>query len=153
MKIRAVILFSFFLLLLHVSPAWAQQPMQGRKTGGRPPCLLPEDLRLTGEQIEGMNSIQRRYLEDITSLRNHLLNRRYQFRRLLSDPTSEAAEIRSKQKEVFALENQIEERILDYQLKMRDILTPQQFRLWVSRHGMPLGRRMHHRRGTGMIHR
>lgn len=153
MRIRSVILFSLSLFVLHASHAWAQQPMHRGEIGGRPPCWLPEDLRLTNEQIKQMNSFQHHYLEDIKILRSDLLNRRYRFRRLLTNPTSKAADIRSKQKEVFALENQIRERILDYQLKVRNILTPQQFKLWVSRHRMPFGHRMRHRRGIRTMHR
>ena len=76
MKIRSAILLSLSLLLLLASHVWGQQPMQGRKTGHNPPCLVPEDLRLTPEQIEQMTSIQRHYLEDMIALRNDLHNRR-----------------------------------------------------------------------------
>lgn len=153
MKIRSVILLSLFLLGLHVSSAWAQPRMQGNRIRGGPPCWIPEDLRLTPEQIGQMTSIQRHYLKDMIVLRNDLWNRRYALRRLLSDPTAESSEIRAKQKEVFTLGNQIQERILDYQLKVRDILTPEQFRLWVSRNRMPLGHGMHHGPAVGMMHR
>jgi len=152
MKIRSAILLSLSLLLLLASHVWGQQPMQGRKTGRNAPCLVPEDLHLTPEQIEQMTSIQRHYLEDMIALRNDLHNRRYGLRRLLSDPTVESTDIKAKQKEVFALENEIQEKILDYQLKVRDILTPQQFRLWVSRHRMPFGHGMHKGHGMGMMH-
>lgn len=103
--------------------------------------------------MEQMESIERRYLKDMSALRHDLLNKRYRLRRLFSDPTSKADDLRSKQKEVFALENQIQERILDYELKVRDILTPEQFRLWVSRRQMQSGRMMHHGPGMGMMHR
>jgi Spy/CpxP family protein refolding chaperone len=116
----------------------------------RPPYCLPEDLHLTPKQIEQIKSIQGRYLNDIGLLRNELRDRKFRLRKLLSDPTSEASDIRSEQKEIFALENQMQERILDYQLEVRQTLTPEQFRLWVSRQRMPFGPKRHHRHGTGM---
>lgn len=103
--------------------------------------------------MEQMESVERRYLKDMSALRNDLLNKRYRLRRLFSDPTSKADDLRSKQKEVFVLENQIQERILDYELKVRDILTPEQFRLWVSRRQMQSGHMMHHGPGMEMMHR
>ncbi len=155
MKFGAIFFFLLTLFLLVSSLGWAQwvQPLipEGRSQG-EPRSLLPKDLNLTDKQIEQMGSTQDQYLRDMTALRNELLNKRYELRRLLSDPKSKASKIRSKQKEVFALESQIQERILDYQLQMRDILTPQQFELWVSKHGMPFGPGMHHGPGMGPMH-
>jgi Spy/CpxP family protein refolding chaperone len=154
MKFGFAIFFSISFLFLHDSPGWAQwkQPLipEGR-TERAPRSLRPEDLQLTQKQIQQMKSTQDRYLKDMTALRNDLLNKRYELTGLLSNSKSKASDIRSKQKEVFALENQIQERILDYQLEVREILTPEQFKVWVSRHGMPLGHGMHHGRGMGMM--
>jgi Spy/CpxP family protein refolding chaperone len=155
MKIRSAVLLSVSFLALHSSLGWAQwaQPLiPERRTGERPQSLRPEDLKLTNKQIKQMESTQNHYLRDMRALRNELLNKKYELRRLLSNPNSKASEIRSKQQEVFVLENQVQERILDYQLKVREILTPQQFKLWVSRHGMPSGHRMHHGSGMGPMH-
>jgi Spy/CpxP family protein refolding chaperone len=153
MKIRSAILLSALLLLLQISDARTQQLLPKGRMRGSPPCLLPEDLDLTRQQLDQMKSIERRYLNDMAALRTEILNERYRLRKLLSDPTSRATDIRSQQKQVFALENRIQERILDYQLEVRDILTPEQFRVWVSRHGGPLGHRMHHGHGKGRIQR
>jgi len=153
MKIGVAIVLSFFFLVFHAFPAWAQRLVPEQRVEERPPYCLPEDLQLTPKQIEQIKSIQGRYLKDIGVLRNELLNRRFRLRKLLSDPASKASNIRAKQKEIFALENHIQERTLDYQLEVRDILTPQQFRLWVSRQRKPFGPRRHHRRGMGMMYR
>lgn len=152
MRIRATILLSLSFLVLQVSDTWAQQLIPEGRTGRNSPSLLPEDLRLTPEQVAQMTSIQRRYLQDMNALRNELLNRRYGLKRLLSDPTAKTTEIKAQQREVFALENQVQERILDYQLEVRDILTPQQFSLWVSKYQMPFGHGMHHKREKGKMH-
>jgi len=71
-------------------------------------------------------------------------------KRLIFDPTSEADDIRAKQEEAFMLETQIEEMVIDYQLKVREILTPQQFRLWISRYQVGFGPRRGHRHGMDM---
>jgi Spy/CpxP family protein refolding chaperone len=152
MKTQFLILFSVALFVLHNPFAWAQWPVQ-RSMGsgkGHPPCWLPEDLHMTAEQMEKLKSIQGSYLDDITPLRNDLLNKRYELKRLIFDPTSEADDIRAKQEEAFVLETQIEEKVIDYQLKVREILTPQQFRLWISRYQVGFGPRRGHRHGMGI---
>lgn len=152
MKITLAILFSLSLFVPHVSMGWAQQLVPEGRTGAYPRSLLPEDLHLTSKQMEQMKSTQNYYLRDMRVLRNELLNKKYELRKLLSNPDSKPSEIRLKQQEVFALESQIQERILDYQLKVRDILTPQQFRLWISRRGMSFGHGMHRGHGMGRRH-
>lgn len=153
MKARIAILLFLSLLASHLPKAWAQESMHEQRMKDHHPRWLPEDLRLTDKQIKQIGSIERRYLEEMRALRHELLNKRYSLQRLLSDPTTKPKKIKARQREVFALENQIEEKLLDYQLEMREILTPDQFRLWVSRKGMPSGRGMHHGRGKHMMHR
>jgi len=152
MKIGYFSTFLLFFLLLVVfqsPPLWGQ-PTEGGETGGfkgRPECWLPEDLQLTAEQIEKMESIQKSFLEDITPLRNDLFNKKYSLRRLFSDPASSATTIKAKQEEVFAVQRQIQEKLLDYRLKVRDILTPEQYQLWMSKYQMRPGPMMRHRQG------
>lgn len=152
MKARFFIILSIFILIIQGPSAWAQWPVQrGMGNGkGHPPCWLPDDLHMTTDQMEKLKSIQGSYLNEIKSLRNDLLNKRYEFKRLVLDPTSKADDIRAKQQEAFVLETQIEEKVIDYQLKVREILTPQQFRLWISRYQVGFGPRREYRHGMGM---
>jgi Spy/CpxP family protein refolding chaperone len=155
MKIRLLIILFISLLILRVPIAgaqWLAQMGMGRGHGHHP-SWHPEDLQLTAEQVEKLESIQGSYLNDITPLRSDFLNKRYELRRLIADPTSKADDIRAKQGEALALETQIQEKVIDYQLKVREILTPRQFKLWISRYKMGLGPRMDHRHGMDMMHR
>jgi Spy/CpxP family protein refolding chaperone len=155
MRTRSFVILSIFLFILQIPLARAQWPGQ-REMGhghGRPPCWLPDDLQLTAEQVEKLRSIQTSYLSDINSLRNDLLNKRYELRRLMLDPTSKADDIRAKQEEAFTVETQIQEKVIGYQLMVREILTPEQFRLWISRYQAGFGRGGSHRHGMGMRHR
>ena len=154
MRTRSFVILSIFLFILQIPLSRAQWPVQ-REMGhghGRPPCWLPDDLQLKAEQVEKLRSIQTSYLSDINSLRNDLLNKRYELRRLISDPASKADDIRAKQEEVFVLEAHIQEMVIDYQLKVREILTPEQFRLWISRYQGGFGPWGSHRHGIGMGH-
>jgi Spy/CpxP family protein refolding chaperone len=155
MRTRSFIILSIFLFILQIPLAWAQWPVQrGMGMGNdHPPCWLPDDLHLTAEQVEKLRSIQASYLNDIGSLRNDLLNKRYELKGLMSDAASKADDIRAKQEEVFVLEAQIQEMVLDYHLKVREILTPEQFRLWISRYQAGFGPGGSHRHGMGMRHR
>ena len=154
MKIKFFIIPSILLIILSISLSRAQWPVQrGMGHGhGHPPCWLPDDLQLTAEQKEKLISTQGSYLSDISSLRNDLLNKRYELRRLMSDPTSKADDIRAKQEEAFELEAQIQEKVIDYQLMVREILTPEQFRLWISRDQGGFGPGRHRRHGMGIGH-
>jgi Spy/CpxP family protein refolding chaperone len=155
MKIWFFIILAAILLILRVPFAGAQWPAQrGMGMGhGHPPGWVPEDLRLTGEQMEKLKSIEGSYLNDITPLRNDLLNKRYELRRLFLDPTSKADDIRARQGEAFVLETHIQEKVIDYQLKVREVLTAEQFKVWISRYRMGPGSMMGHGHGMGMMHR
>ena len=155
MKTRFLIILSICLFILWVPFVWAQWPGErGMGSGqGHPPCWRPDDLRLTAEQMEKLKSFQGSYLNDLSPLRNDLLNKRYELRRLILDPTSKAEDIRAKQEEAFVLETQIQEKVIDYQLKVREILTPEQFKVWISRYKIGVGPRRGHRHGMGMSHR
>ncbi len=133
MRIRTTVLCLIILVATQLADGWAQEPVGEAPRERHPPCWLPEDLHLTDTQMEIITSIQRRYLGDIRNLRGDLLNQRHDFKRLLSDPTSEAADIRARHHGVLTVESRIQEKILDYQLEVREVLTPEQFTLWVSR--------------------
>lgn len=154
MRIRSFVILSISLFMLQIPHSWAQWPVQGEMGHGhrRPPCWLPDDLHLTPEQMEKLQSIQGSYLNDIGSLRNDLLNKRYELKRFMSDPASKADDIRAKQEEVYIVEAQIQEKVLDYQLMVREILTPEQFRLWISKYQGGFGPWSGHRHGMGMGH-
>jgi Spy/CpxP family protein refolding chaperone len=132
MKIQFLIILPMVFLPLIVPPAWAQWPGPRGMRGGnrRPPCWRPDDLHMTPDQTERLKSIQRSYLSDIRRLRNDLANKRYQLRKLMADPASRSYDVRIKQEEVFRLEAQIQEKMVDYQLRVKEILTPQQFKRW-----------------------
>lgn len=152
MRVAFLIILSLLILFSQSPSSWAQRPGD-RGTGrmhDRPPCWRPDDLRLTPEQTKKLNSIQARYLRDINSLRNELRNKKYELRRLMSDPRSKAHEIRRKQQEASALESRMQEKVIDYRLEVREILTPQQFELWISRYQKGFGTRRGHRHGMGI---
>jgi Spy/CpxP family protein refolding chaperone len=155
MKIRLFIALFIFLLILRVPLAGAQRPLQrGMGRGhGHPSWCLPDDLQLTAGQMEKLKSIESSYLHDIAPLRNELLNKRYELRRLIEDPTSKADDIRAKQEQAFALETQIQEKVIEYQLKVREVLSPEQFKVWISRYKMGAGPMGGPRHGMGMMHR
>jgi len=152
MRIACLTILSLLVLFFQSPSLWAQ--WHGQRGMGRmhdrPPCWRPDDLRLTPEQTEKLKSIQARYLNDITALRNDLLHKKYELKRLMSDPGSKPHEIRRKQQEAFALETRIQEKVVDYRLKVREILTPQQFELWISRYQGDFGTRRGHRHGMGI---
>jgi len=151
MRIRTTFLCLIILAATHLTGGWAQEPVGEAPRERHPPCWLPEDLHLTDTQMEIITSIQRRYLGEIRTLRGDLLNQRHDLKRLLSDPTSEAADIRARHNGVLAVETRIQEKILDYQLEVREVLTSEQFTLWVSKQRKPPRPRPHRKGGMRMM--
>lgn len=153
MKIRFLILLFMLALALIVPPAWAQWSGQrGTRSGhGHPPCWRPDDLRMTPEQTERLKSVQSSYLSEIGRIRNDLVTKRYELRKLMSNPATKPHDVTRKQEEVFRLETRIQEKMVDYQLQVKEILTPQQFERW--RYQERSGHRMGPRRGMGMRNR
>jgi Spy/CpxP family protein refolding chaperone len=79
------------------------------------------------------------------------VTKRYELRKFMSNPATRPHDVRRKQEEVFRLETRIQEKMVDYQFQVKEILTPQQFKRW--RYQERSGPRMAPRRGRGMRNR
>ena len=120
---------------------WALARGHGEKGGGRYPgsgrgCHvdLPPELK------EKLEAERESFHKDTAELRRQLHQKRLEFQLLWIDPKSSPDDIKSKQREMFDLKRQFQEKRLDHILAVRDLL-PQEYR-----DQMPLGR------GFGMGH-
>ena len=150
MRVRGLVFLSLFFLFLLAPLAQAQEATHGKRGGarwGHPSYWVPEDLDLSAGQIERVKSIEASYLEEVYSLRRELWSQRHMLRGLLSDPMAEAGEIKEKWGEIRALEDQIQRRNLHYQARVREILTAEQFNLWISGDQRGFGPKMRQRHG------
>ncbi|MFH0871378.1 MAG: hypothetical protein V1878_02655 [bacterium] len=81
---------------------------------------------LSATQREGIQDLNRRFLDEAAPLLGSLFARRIELRALWSDPKASPALIEAKEREAVDLGRQIQERALKYRLQARSLLTPEQ---------------------------
>jgi Spy/CpxP family protein refolding chaperone len=93
-------------------------------------CGRAMDLNLSPEQIKEFDQIQQSLLRESQLLRAQLFAKRLELRETLTNPIAKTELIRLKHGEVASLESKIEEKYLDFLVKLRTLLTPEQLRNW-----------------------
>jgi len=107
------------VLLTAVSQAVAWCPL------GRGIAYAP-NLNLTAEQSGKLNTLKQDFFKETLPIRNELASKVMEFRALLTQPSTDAGKIKAKQKEIFALQQKLQEKSVAYHLDARKILTAEQ---------------------------
>ncbi|HQL91233.1 MAG TPA: Spy/CpxP family protein refolding chaperone [Syntrophales bacterium] len=135
MKLRGIL--PVLILLICLVPE-SQAQVVGRDSrpdssnaAGREVSLVKE-LRLTEAQDREMKRIRTLYSNRILRLRSEIIGKSIQYRDLLRDPSASEESIRAKGKEIEAIDTQLIRERIDFEIEMRKILTPEQFRRWYS---------------------
>jgi Spy/CpxP family protein refolding chaperone len=118
-----------------------------RKWRGEPTCWKASDLDLSQEQRKSLELIQQAYFREAQLLRAQLFTRRLELRELLTSPTIKIESIRAKNSEIIELQSREEERSVEYLVKVRNLLTPEQLRKWCPEREFPAFR--HRMYGSG----
>jgi Spy/CpxP family protein refolding chaperone len=148
MKVKMRILIFCFLVLLMTTPSFSQPPEIGmRKWGGESPCWRASDLDLSSEQRKSFELIQQAFFREAQLLRAQLFTRRLELRELFVSPTTKTELIRAKNSEIIELESKQEEKSVEYLIKVRNLLTPDQLQKWCPEQELPVFRHM--MRGAG----
>jgi len=149
MKPKKAILIFLLLYPFTLSPSFSQplemRPGPGmgmRSWRGEDPCWKASDLALSPDQSKGLELIQRDYFRETQSLRAELISKRLEVRDFLRNPASKAELIRSKYSEINELQSKLDEKLIDYLIKVRGILTQEQLRSWCPELEIPFFRRM-----------
>lgn len=106
--------------------------------GGRGPwpsgggCDHLEDLGLSEKQWEAVRKTKAIYSEPIFRLRKEMMFKHIELRNLLQDPESSEETILSKAREIENLQKELRQNMIDYQITLRGILTPDQIRRWCT---------------------
>ena len=141
-------LIFFFLLIFAASLSFSQPPGMGMRKGrGEDPCWRAAELDLSREQRKNLEGIQQAYFREAQLLRAQLFTRRLELRELLVSPTVKIESIRSKNLEIIELESKQEEKSIEYLIKVRNLLTPEQLQKWCPEQEFPAFRHMMY--GTG----
>ena len=142
MRVKMIqkIFLIFLLLSLSSSLAYAQggQERKGleiQEGKGMPgPKHHPiEDwirrLKLTEEQMARLQDLRESYLRETLVWRNNVVIMSFELRDLMRKSQPDLNKILAKQREISDLESKIEGRVIQFQLGMRKILTPDQIKL------------------------
>jgi len=130
-------------LVSSCAPSFAQMPRKGQgmhHKGLATKCSTLENLGLSEEQRDSLKRLDDRFKDRILDLRNTLMLKRLELRGLLRDPGAEQDAIQTKSGEMGALREVLQQKILDYQLEIRRILTPDQIERWCPMTGGPVSR-------------
>jgi Spy/CpxP family protein refolding chaperone len=148
MKAKIPIFIFCFLFVFVASPSFSQPPGMGmREWRGEAPCWRALDLDLSQEQRKNLELIQQAYFRETQLLRAQLFTKRLELRELLIGPTIKIESIRAKNSEIIELQSKEEERSVEYLVKVRNLLTPEQLRKWCPEREFPAFR--HRMYGTG----
>ena len=118
-----------------------------RKWRGEGPCWRASELDLSSEQRKSLELIQQAFFREAQLFRAQLFTRRLELRELFVSPNIKIELIRTKNSEIIELEAKQEERSVEYLIKVRNLLTPEQLQRWCPEQEFPAFRHM--RYGAG----
>lgn len=153
LAIGIVLTFCFFAILPTSSSfpqgsGMSHGPGMGmRKWRGEGQCWRASELNLSQEQRRGLDLIQQTYFREAQLFRLQLFTKRLELRELLIHPTIKLESIRVKYLEIIELLSKQEEKAVEYLIKVRNLLTPDQLQNWCPEQEFPAFRQMMY--GTG----
>jgi Spy/CpxP family protein refolding chaperone len=110
-----------------VALAWGPGFGPGFGRGFRGPGYgIPPIPNLTAEQSAQIQALRDGFLKEIEPLQKELYEKGQEFRNLWQSPNPDQAAIAAKQKEIFNLQAQLQEKATNLGLEIRKVLTPEQ---------------------------
>jgi len=126
MSMKTIHLFVLAVVLLPslilTSPAAFAQMAPPAGRGPNP----GQGMSLTPQQRAKLETIQRRFNQEIAPLQGTLYARQLELRALWADPRTSPAVLEAKEKEALEIVRQIQEKSLRYRLEARSLLEPGQ---------------------------
>ncbi|MBM4278948.1 MAG: periplasmic heavy metal sensor [Deltaproteobacteria bacterium] len=136
MKIKIAV---FSLILIFLFPISSFSQSKGMKPWRKEArCWRASELHLSPEQGNRLNLLQQTYLEETQLLRAQLVTKRLEFRELLINPAIKAESIRTKYIEMVETQSKLEEKAIEYIVKIRGLLTHEQLKSWCPEQEFPL---------------
>jgi Spy/CpxP family protein refolding chaperone len=135
----------FFLILIFLLPISSYSQSKGMKPWRKEArCWKASELPLSPEQGNRLNPLQQTYLEETQLLRAQLVTKRLELRELLTNPAIKTESIRTKYLELVETQSKMEEKAIEYLVKIRSLLTHEQLKSWCPEQEFPLFQRMMH---------
>jgi len=134
MKKTWVVLGLVAVMFLGVSYTYARGPGFGPGPGqGQGPGAGPGNCpgcgaasNLTSEQQAQMKDLQQKHYSEMAPLREKMFNLRQELRTLWADPKSNPKDIQGKEGQLSDLRNQMQDKMVQFRLDARKLLTPDQ---------------------------
>jgi len=130
MKKTVVVIGLVGLMALTAATAFAWGPWTGRGVGpfGYGPGYGPglAGTNLSADQIAKIQKIQSDRYAEMANVRNELFAKQTELRGLFREPALDQAKIAAKQKEIAALQAQMQEKALAARTAVAKVLTPEQ---------------------------
>jgi Spy/CpxP family protein refolding chaperone len=147
---KKIIIVSVLMMFAFSGLALARHPenMGCPKGDGAMYPMMIADLNLTPEQTEKVQALTESFHKDIAPLQNRKFQCRTELKLLWMQEKPDVEKIRAKQKELHDLKWQILEKVMDYRLSFRSILTHEQLAKYIVRNSDgcfgPHGKKEHH---------
>ena len=150
------ILIICFLFFLNTPSLFSQTPgmkidpgLRMRPWKGEIRCWRALDLNLSPDQMKGLILIQQAYFRETLLLRTELFSKHLELREYLTNQAIKMEAIRSKHGEITELQSKLEEKAIEYLIKVKTLLTQEQLKNWCPEQEFAIFRR--NMPGSGMM--
>jgi periplasmic protein CpxP/Spy len=126
MKKTVIALGLAVVLLLGITYVYAGGPGFGPGNGPRNCAGGWGASNLTSEQQTKMQEVRQKHYNEVAPLRDKMFSLRQELRTLWSDPKADSKAIEGKTKEMNALRDQMQDKMVQFRLDARNLLTPDQ---------------------------
>jgi Spy/CpxP family protein refolding chaperone len=116
---------------------------------GESPCFRASDLDLSPDQMKELELLQQSFYRDTQPLRTELFSKYFELKESLTNPVTKIESIQAKNSEIILLQSKLEEKTIQYLIKVRALLTQEQLKVWCPEQEVPPLRRMMH--GPGLM--
>ena len=100
--------------------------VQGGPGAGRGPGKWAAELNLSKEQQDKLIELRKKHWEEVKPLRDEMFQKRQEMRQLFTNPATDDATILEKQKQITALQQKMQEKMVQFKLEQRKVYTPEQ---------------------------
>jgi hypothetical protein len=134
-KVIAGVLGLLCFLTVSETPAQSTGMRYGPGIGtrswrGENRCWKASEMNLVAEQTRGLDTVSQGFLKETRLLRSELFSKRLELRESLTDVAVKNESIQIKISQIIDLQLKLEEKTMDYLLKIRTLLTPEQLKNW-----------------------
>jgi Spy/CpxP family protein refolding chaperone len=100
-------------------------------------CWAASELNLSAEQAKAIDALNQAYFQEARRYRIELFTKRLELKEYLTNPAVKAETIQAKDSEIVQLQSEMEEKTIQYLIKVKTVLTPEQLKAWCPEQEFP----------------